>query len=139
MSGLSLRLTPQGEVRATGRVAPDQLSRLRARKDELASLLAASGEAEIFIRPATPAPPALRLQPLPPPAGWRDLDGWRLHYSRAKGLAARRAVVTAWARAAGGEVHDDTLHLPASLPHCLALAELKTNAACERLKVEAPT
>jgi hypothetical protein len=137
MSGVSLRLTPQGEVRATGRVAPDQLSRLRARKDELAPLLAAYGEAEVFIRPAMPVPPdPPTARPLAPPEGWRDLDGWRLHCANAGSLVARRANVEAWGRSAGGKLLYDTLLLPAGLPPCLPLVEPQTQAACVGLKVE---
>ena len=66
------------------------------------------------------------------------MDGWRGWCRHARDLAQLRLVLTAWARAAGGQVTGNILHLPRDLPHRLALAELKTQARCARLKVEAP-
>jgi hypothetical protein len=51
-------------------------------------------------------------------------------------LANRRWVVSRWSHAAGGEVRDGILRLPADLPHGLALAELRTAARICGLTVE---
>jgi hypothetical protein len=73
---------------------------------------------------------------LPAPKGWRDLDLWGLHCAHVGGLEARRANVEAWGRSAGGKLLYDTLLLPAGLPACLPLAELRTHARCVHLAVE---
>jgi hypothetical protein len=60
MSGVvTLRGVPGGRVQFRGRVddlPPDQLVKLRAYRDELAPIIAAYGEVEVVIRPATPLP-----------------------------------------------------------------------------------
>jgi hypothetical protein len=61
VSATKLRAKPDGGIRVLDRpenLPPDQLVKLRAYKDELASIIAAYGEVEVFIRPATPLPPA---------------------------------------------------------------------------------
>jgi hypothetical protein len=140
VSATKLRAKPDGGVRVLGRpenLPPDQLVKLRAYKDELAPIVAAYGEVEVVIRPATPIPPAPVWPPKPKlPTDWHDLDGWRDLLGRARLVEHRRWVVARWARAAGGEVGDGVLALPDDLPRGLALAELKTHARIVGLKVE---
>ncbi len=113
-----------------------QLALIRGYRDELAPIVTAYGEAEVFIRPATPLPPAPVWPPRPKlPTDWRDVDGWRAVLGRARTVENRRWVVSRWARAAGGDVHDGVLHLPAGLLRCLALAELKSAARIALLEV----
>src|SRR5215217_5836557 len=67
---MRLRAKPDGGVRVLERpedVPPDQLARLRAHKDDLASILAAYGEAEVVIRPATPVLTKILVLPFVPP------------------------------------------------------------------------
>jgi hypothetical protein len=114
-----------------------QLALIRGYRDELASIVQAFGSVEALIRPATPIP-----EPEPPPKpklprDWQDLDGWRVVLGRTRTVDHRRWVVARWARAAGGDVRDGALHLPAGLPRGLALAELKTHARIARLEVAA--
>jgi hypothetical protein len=139
VSAVRLRAKPDGGVRVLERVEnvpPDQLVKLRAYRDELAPIIAAYGEVEVFIRPATPLPPAPAWPPRPKlPTDRRDVDGWRAVLGRARTVENRRWVVSRWARAAGGDVHDGVLHLPAGLPRCLALAELKSVARIALLEV----
>ena len=138
MSATRLKAKPDGGIRVLDRpedVPPDQLVKLRAYRDELEPIIAAYGEVEIVIRPATPIP-----EPEPPPKprlphDWRDLDGWRAVLRYARTLEHRRWVVTRWARAAGGCVRDGALHLPAGLPRGLAPAELRTHARIALLEV----
>jgi hypothetical protein len=140
VSGARLRTNPAGGVRVLERpenLPPDQLVKLRTYRDELAPIIAAYGEAEIVIRPATPLPPAPTWPPKPAvPRHWQDVDGWRRLLTYAHLIENRRWVVTRWAKAAGGEVRDGTLRLPTELPHGLALAELKTHARIVGLRVE---
>lgn len=91
---------------------------------------------EVFIRPASPIPPA-PVRPRKPklPTDWRDLDGWRAVLRYARLVENRRWVVSRWARAAGGEVQGRALHLPPDLSPGLALAELKTHARIAGLEV----
>jgi hypothetical protein len=111
--------------------------KLRAYRDELAPIVEAFGEVEVFIRPATPIPPAPVWPPKPAvPRHWQDVDGWRALLRYARLVENCRWVVTRWAKAAGGEVRDGTLRLPTELPHGLALAELKTHARIVGLRVE---
>jgi hypothetical protein len=59
VSAAKLRAKPDGGLRVLDRpenLPPDQLVKLRAYKDELAPIIAAYGEAEVTIRPATPPP-----------------------------------------------------------------------------------
>jgi hypothetical protein len=61
-AAVTLRAIPGGRVQFQGRpddLPPDQLVKLRAYKDELAPIIAAYGEIEVFIRPAgaEPEPP----------------------------------------------------------------------------------
>ncbi len=67
---------------------------------------------------------------------WSDVDGWRARYRRAELLEPKRIVLGAWARAAGGELRDGVLVLPASLPRSLAVAEMTANARYCGFKVE---
>jgi hypothetical protein len=140
VSAAKLRSKPDGGVRVLGRpddLPPDQLVKLRAYKDELAPTIAAYGEAKIVIRPATPLPPAPDWPSKPKlPRNWQDLDGWRALLRYAPRVEHRRWVVTRWAKAAGGEVRDCSLHLPDDLPRGLALAELKTHARICGLTIE---
>jgi hypothetical protein len=140
VSAAKLRAKPDGGVRVLGRVEnlpPDQLVKLRAYRDELAPIIAAFGEVEVTIRPATPLPPAPVWPPKPKlPTDWRDLDGWRALLGRAHLVEHRRWVVARWARAAGGDVSDGVLDLPTSLPRGLAVAELRTAARNVGLRVE---
>jgi hypothetical protein len=137
-----IRLVAQGDGGArTARAVEDadrpQLALISGYKDELAPIVAAYGEAEIVIRPATPIPPAPTWPPKPAvPCDWQDVDGWRALLGYARLVENRRWVVTRWAKAAGGEVRDGALHLPTSLPHGLPLAELKTHARIVGLRVE---
>jgi hypothetical protein len=125
-------------VRAVEDADRPQLALIRGYRDELAPIIAASGEAEIVIRPATPLPPAPTWPPKPAvPRHWQDVDGWRRLLTYAHLIENRRWVVTRWAKAAGGEVRDGTLYLPSSLPRGLALAELKTHARLVGLEVAA--
>ena len=141
MSATKLRAKPDGGVRVLGHpndLPPDQLVKLRAYKDELAPIIAAYGEVEIVIRPATAMPPASCWSPKPPlPRHWQDLDGWRALLAYAHVTTNRRWAVARWARAAGGEVRDGVLHLPAGLPRGLVLAELKTHARMIGIEVPA--
>jgi hypothetical protein len=138
----SIRLVakPDGGARTVGPVEDadrPQLVLIRGYKDELAPIIAAYGEVEVTIRPATPLPPAPTWPPKPAvPCDWQDVDGWRALLGYARRLENRRWVVTRWAKAAGGEVRDGTLRLPAELPHGLALAELKTHGPIVGLTVE---
>jgi hypothetical protein len=138
VSAAKLRAKPDGGVRVLGRpddLPPDQLVKLRAYKDELAPIIAAYGEVEVTIRPATPLPPARVWPPKPKlPTDWHDLDGWRDLLGRARLVEHCRWVVARWARAAGGEVRDGVL----ALPRGLALAELKTHARICGLTIENP-
>jgi hypothetical protein len=103
----------------------------------LAPIIAAYGEVEVFIRPATPIPPASVWPPKPKlPTDWRDLDGWRALLAYARLVERKRWVVARWARAAGGDVRDGVLDLPTGLPRGLALAELKTHARICGLTIE---
>jgi hypothetical protein len=140
MSAVTLRPASGGKVQFQGRpddFPPDQLVKLRAYKDELAPIIAAYGEVEVTIRPATPLPPAPVWPPKPKlPTDWRDLDGWRALLGRARLIEHRRWVLARWAKAAGGEVRDGTLRLPTELPRGLALAELKTHARIVGLTIE---
>jgi hypothetical protein len=130
---------PDGGARTAGRVEDadrPQLALIRGYKDELAPIVEAFGEVEVVIRPATPIP-----EPEPPPKPklprhWQDVDGWRAVLRHARLVENRRWVVNRWAKAAGGEVRDGALHLPAELPRGLALAELKTHARNCGLRVE---
>jgi hypothetical protein len=140
VSATKLRAKPDGDIRVLGRpddLPPDQLVKLRAYKDELAPIIAAYGEVEVFIRPATPISPAPTWPPKPAvPRHWQDVDGWRALLGYARLVENRRWVVSRWANAAGGEVRDGALHLPTELPHGLALTELKTHARIVGLRVE---
>jgi hypothetical protein len=60
---------------------------------------------------------------------WADLDGWRRLWREAPDVDTRRAVVAAWAAAAGGEVRNGMLRLPPDLPRRLARAEMMANAS----------
>jgi hypothetical protein len=142
VSATKLRAKPDGGVRVLGRpenLPPDQLVKLRAYKDELAPIIAAYGEVEVTIRPATPLPPA-PVWPSKPklPTDWRDLDGWRALLAYARTFKHKRWVIERWAMTAGGCVRDGFLHLPTGLPRGLALAELKTHARICGLTVEVP-
>jgi hypothetical protein len=118
-------------------VPPDQLAKLRAYRDELEPIIAAFGEVSIFIRPRTPIPPAPAWPSRPQvPRDWQDHAGWARLLTYADRRDNRLWVVSRWARAAGGEVRDGSLHLPADLPHGLALAELKTHARICGLTLE---
>jgi hypothetical protein len=132
VSAVRLRVKADGGIRVVEHpedVPPDQLVKLRAYRDELAPVLEAYGEAVVEIRPATPIPPAPTWPPKPPlPRDWQDRDGWLALLGYAHLVERRRWVVARWAQAAGGEVRDGTLHLPADLPRGLALAELRTAA-----------
>jgi hypothetical protein len=138
----SIRLVakPDGGARTVGPVEDadrPQLALIRGYKDELAPIIAAFGEVEITIRPATPLPPAPVWPPKPKlPTDWRDLDGWRALLGRARLVEHRRWVVARWARAAGGDVSDGVLDLPTGLPRGLALAELRTAARNIGLTIE---
>jgi hypothetical protein len=140
VSAAKLRAKPDGGVRVLGRpenLPPDQLVKLRTYRDELAPIVEAYGEVEVFIRPATPVPPTPDWPPKPKlPRDWRDLDGWRALLRHAHLVEHRRWVVTRWVKTAGGEVRDGTLHLPTELPRGLALAELKTHARSVGLTIE---
>ena len=130
---------PNGGARTAGAVRDadrPQLALIKGYRDELAPIVAAYGQVDILIRPATPAPPPPRIEPPPTPPDWADLDGWRRCGRHARGIAALRNVVAAWARAAGGDVRDNALRLPANLRCCLALAELKNHARYAGLAVE---
>jgi hypothetical protein len=131
---------PDGGARTAGSVEDadrPQLALIRGYKDELAPIIAAYGEVEVFIRPVTPILPAPTWPPKPAvPWHWQDVDGWRALLGYARRLENRRWVVTRWATAAGGEVRDSTLRLPTELPRGLALAELKTHARIVGLRVE---
>jgi hypothetical protein len=72
-------------------------------------------------------------EPLTPLTGppWTDLDTWRRALREARGVDEMRAVVAAWARAAGGEASPGAVALPAGLRPCLTLAELR--GAAERV------
>jgi hypothetical protein len=70
VSGARLRTNPAGGVRVLERpenLPPDQLVKLRTYRDELAPIIAAYGEVEVFIRPATPIPE-------PEPPRWPELS-----------------------------------------------------------------
>jgi hypothetical protein len=140
VSAVHLRAKADGGIRVVERsedVPPDQLVKLRAYRDELAPILEAFGEAVVEIRPATPLPPPPTWPPKPAvPRRWQDVDGWRALLRHARLVEHRRWVVTRWATAAGGEVRDGTMRLPAELPRGLALAELKTHARNVGLTVE---
>jgi hypothetical protein len=73
----------------------------------------------------------------PTTTDWTDIDAWRLRLRDLGSVTARRRIVAEWARAAGGEVRDGALHLPAGLPRGLPLAELKTHARIAGLEVAA--
>jgi hypothetical protein len=113
-----------------------QLALIRGYKDELAPIVAAYGEVEVFIRPATLIPPASRAFKPPMPQRWDDRDGWCALLVYADRVENRRRVMNRWAKAAGGDVHDGILRLPAGLLRGLALAELKTHARNIGIKVE---
>jgi hypothetical protein len=138
----SIRLVAKtdGGARTAGLVEDadrPQLALIRGYKDELAPIIAAYGEAEVLIRPATPPPPAPTWPPKPPlPQRWDDHDGWCRLLAYAGRVENRRWVVSRWAKAASGEVRDGTLHLPADLPRGLALAELRTAARNVGLSIE---
>jgi hypothetical protein len=86
-----------------------------------APIVAAFGEVEVAIRPATAAP-SPRVAPPPPwPERWDDVDGWRRCYREARFVEPKRGVVAAWAAAAGGRMDGATVLLPPGL----ALAELR--------------
>jgi hypothetical protein len=53
-------------------------------------------------------------------------------------VEAKRAMVAAWAAAAGGRVEGAMFRLPADLPNSLALATLKSYARCVGLTVGEP-
>ena len=136
---IRLMARADGGARTAGAVEDadrPQMVLIQGYKTELAPIVAAYGEALVAIRPATPLPPAPVWPPRPKlPTDWRDLDGWRAVLGRARTVENRRWVVSRWARAAGGDVHDGVLHLPAGLPRCLALAELKSAARIALLEV----
>jgi hypothetical protein len=114
-----------------------QLALIRGYRDELAPIVTAYGEVEIVIRPTTAMPPASCWPPKPPlPGDWKEVDGWRTLLAYARLVEHKRWVVTRWARAAGGDVRNCVLHLPASLQRGLPLAELKSAADRTGLKVE---
>jgi hypothetical protein len=131
---------PDGGARTAGAVEDadrPQLALLKGYKDELGAIVAAFGEVEIVIRPATPLPPAPDWPPKPKlPRDWRDLDGWRALLRHARLVENRRWVVARWARAAGGSVENAVVTLPDDLPRGLVLAELKTHARIVGLRVE---
>jgi hypothetical protein len=103
-------------------------------------ILGAYPGATVEFRPRTPIPPAPTWSPRPAvPRDWQDLDGWRRLLTYARLVENRRWVVSRWAKAAGGEVRDGSLHLPDDLSRGLALAELKTHARCVGLAIELPT
>jgi hypothetical protein len=139
-AAVTLRAAVDGKVQFRGQVddlPPDQLVKLRAYRDELAPIIAAYGEVEVVIRPATPIPPAPTWPPKPAvPRHWQDVDGWRALLRHARLVENCRWVVSRWAKAAGGEVHDGALHLPTGLPRGLPLAELKTHACIVGLTIE---
>jgi hypothetical protein len=67
VSATRLRAKPAGGIRVLDRpedVPPDQLAKLRAYRDVLEPIIAAYGEVEIVIRPATPIPDPPRWPPL---------------------------------------------------------------------------
>ena len=69
-AAVMLRMQTSGKVQFQGRVddlSPDQLVKLRAYRDELAPIIAAYGEVEVVIRPATPLPE-------PEPPRWPELS-----------------------------------------------------------------
>ena len=129
-----------GSVRTAGSVEDadrPQLTLIRGYKDELQPLVEAYGEVEVFIRPATPIPPAPTWPTKPAvPNDWQDHAGWCRLLAFAHHRDNRRWVVSRWATAAGGELRDGALHLPANLPHGLALAELRTAARNVGLRIE---
>jgi hypothetical protein len=137
---VTLRSAPGNRVQFQGKpenLPPDQLVKLRAYKDELASIIAAYCEVEVFVRPATPIPSASTWPPKPAvPRHWQDVDGWRALLRYAHLVEHRRWVVTRWAKAAGGSVENAVVTLPDDLPCGLALAELKTHARIVGLTVE---
>ena len=136
-----LKAKPEGGIRVLDPpedVPPDQLVKLRAWRDVLEPIIAAYGEVEIVIRPATPLLPAPTWPPKPKlPTDWQDLDSWRAVLGYARTLEHQRWAVTRWARAAGGEVQGRALRLPACLPRGLALAELRSHARIAGLEVAA--
>ncbi len=104
---------------------------------ELRAVLQAYPGAAVTIRPRTPIPSAPTWPTKPAvPRDWQDRDGWCRLLTYAHRLANRRWVVSRWSHAAGGEVRDGILRLPADLPHGLALAELRTAARICGLTVE---
>jgi hypothetical protein len=136
-----LRAKGDGGLRVLERpddVPPDQLVKLRQHRDVLEPIIAAYGEVEIVIRPSTPITPAPTWPPKPRlPRSWQDVDGWRAVLRYARTLEHRRWIVARWAKAAGGDVRNGALHLPATLPGCLALAELRSHARIAGLEVAA--
>jgi hypothetical protein len=140
VSAARLRAKPDGGIRVLERpddVPPDQLVKLRAYRDKLAPIVEAYGEVEIFIRPATPIPPAPVWPPKPQvPRDWQDHKGWCRLLTYAHRYENRFWVVSRWAKAAGGKVCDGALHRPANLPRGLALAELRTAARNIGLTIE---
>jgi hypothetical protein len=140
VSATKLRAKPDGGIRVLDRpenLPPDQLVKLRTYRDELAPIVEAYGEVEVFIRPAAPIPSAPTWPPKPAVSRhWQDVDGWRALLRHARLVENCRWVVSRWAKAAGGEVRDGTLRLPAELPRGLALAELKTHARICGLTIE---
>jgi hypothetical protein len=105
--------------------------------EELRAILDAYPGATVEIRPRTPIPPAPVWPPRPQvPSDWQDHDGWCRLLTYAHRLANRRWVLDRWAQAAGGEIRDGVLHLSATLPRGLALAELKTHARNVGLSIE---
>jgi hypothetical protein len=99
-------------------------------------ILGAYPGATVEFRPRTPIPPASKPPRPAVPRQWQDLDGWRRLLTYAHRRENRLWVVARWAKAAGGEVRDSSLHLPADLPRGLALAELKTHARMCELTIE---
>jgi hypothetical protein len=81
---------------------------------------------------------AERSREQPDSARWPDLDALRRSYGEARGVEAKRVVVTAWAEATGGRVTGGALRLLGDLPNTLTLATLKAYARCVGLVVAEP-
>ena len=91
-------------------------------KSQPVSRTARPSKARTPVRPRTP-------DTRTPPPAWDDHTAWRAACLRAPSIEARRALIRAWAEAAGGSIDWDSdrrgLQLPSGLPEGAALAELR--------------